>query len=126
MDRKFVMTGLGYGIIGLLMGIHMAATHNHGQLVTHAHIMLIGLVVSFIYGACYKLWLLQPKPMLAKLQFYSHQVGTLVVVICLYLMYGGHVSGETLEPFLATSSILVLLSMILVKVMFIQSKKQSL
>lgn len=57
MDRKFVITALIYALLGLLLGIHMAATQNHGWLVTHAHIMLIGFVVSFIYGLCHKLWL---------------------------------------------------------------------
>ena len=101
----------------------MAATQNHGQLVTHAHIMLIGFVVSFIYALCHKLWLSQPKAALSNTQFYFHQIGTLVVLLCLFLMYGGYVSAETLEPFMASSSILVLLSMILMKVMIIQGKK---
>jgi hypothetical protein len=30
MDKKFVMTGLGYAILGLALGIFMAATKNHG------------------------------------------------------------------------------------------------
>ena len=50
MDRKYVLTGLGYALLGLLLGIHMAATKNHGQLVTHAHIMLLGFVVSINCG----------------------------------------------------------------------------
>lgn len=42
MERKFVLTGLGYAILGLVLGLFMAASKNHQQLVTHAYIMLIG------------------------------------------------------------------------------------
>lgn len=55
MDRKFILTAFGYAILGLALGIHMAASKDHGQFVTHAHIMLVGFVLSFIYGLCHKL-----------------------------------------------------------------------
>ena len=122
MDRKYIMTSLGYGIIGLVLGIYMAASKNHGHMVTHAHIMLVGFVVSFIYALCFKLWLNNSESKLAKAQFYLHQVGSLGLVIGLYLMYGNYISLETLDPILAISSIAVLISMILMKVLFIKAK----
>ena len=125
MDRKFVMTGLGYAILGLALGIHMAASKNHGQLVTHAHIMLIGFVVSFIYGLCHKLWLDNSTSRLAVTQFYIHQAGTLVVLIGLFLYYGKFVSLETIDPVLAIASITVFVGMVLMQVMFIRAKKQA-
>ncbi len=125
MDRIFVMTGLGYAILGLLLGIHMAASKNHAQLVTHAHIMLIGFVVSFIYALCHKLWLECDTSTLAKIQLYVHQVGTLVVLTCLFLLYGQFVAINILDPILAISSLLVLLGVILMKVMFIKAGKKS-
>ena len=48
MDRKFVISALCYALLGMVLGIHMAASKDHGQFVTHAHIMLVGFVVSFI------------------------------------------------------------------------------
>ena len=122
MDRKYIMTSLGYGIVGLALGIYMAASKNHGHMVTHAHIMLVGFVVSFIYALCFKLWLNNSESKLAKAQFYLHQVGSLGLVIGLYLMYGNYISLETLDPILAISSIAVLISMILMKVLFIKAK----
>ncbi|MEP1742651.1 MAG: TonB-dependent receptor [Kangiellaceae bacterium] len=122
MDRKYIMTSLGYGIVGLVLGIYMAASKNHGHMVTHAHIMLVGFVVSFIYALCFKLWLNNSESKLAKAQYYLHQVGSLGLVIGLYLMYGNYISLETLDPILAISSIAVLISMILMKVLFIKAK----
>ena len=122
MDRKFVATGLGFGILGLLLGIYMAASHNHGQLVTHAHIMLVGFVVSFVYGVCHKLWLDNNESGLARIQFYLHVVGAIGLTIGLFLLYGGIVAPEIIEPVLSISSIAVLIGMILMKVLFVRSK----
>lgn len=123
MDRKFVISGLGYAIVGLLLGIYMASSKNHQQLVTHAHIMLLGFVVSFVYGVCHKLWLINVSSKMANIQFYIHQVGTFVLLVCLYLLYGGIVAESVLGPILGVSSMLVLVGMILMKVMIIKAGK---
>lgn len=124
MDKKFILTSFGYAIIGLALGIFMAASKNHGHLVTHAHILLIGFVVSFIYGLCHKLWLNNIVSKLSTAQFYIHQIGTLGVVIGLFLYYGKFAKIETVDPLLAVSSIAVLFGMILMKVLFIKSMKK--
>ena len=107
MDKKFILTSFAYAIIGLALGIFMAASKNHGHLVTHAHILLIGFVVSFIYGLCHKLWLNNIVSKLSTAQFYIHQIGTLGVVIGLFLFYGKFAEMETVDPLLAVSSIAV-------------------
>ena len=122
MDRKFVLTSFGYAILGLTLGIYMAATKNTGQLVTHAHILLIGFVLSFIYGLCHKLWLDNLVSKLSLAQFYIHQIGTAGVVIGLFLYFGQFVAIETIDPLLAASSIAILISMILMKVLFVKAK----
>ncbi len=123
MDRKFILTGLGYAILGMALGIFMAASKDHGHLVTHAHIMLLGFVVSFIYGLCHKLWLNNTTSKLAMLQFYTHQVGTVILVIGLFLLYGKFIKIETLDPILAAGSIVVLIAMIMMKILFIKSTR---
>ncbi|SEK35411.1 putative solute:sodium symporter small subunit [Colwellia chukchiensis] len=124
MDKKFILTSFAYAIAGLTLGIFMAATKNHGQLVTHTHILLIGFVMSFIYALCHKLWLDKINSRLAKLQYYLHQLGTLGVVIGLFLFYGNFVALEAVDPLLALSSITVLIALILMKVLFIQTLKK--
>jgi hypothetical protein len=125
MDRKFVMMGLGYAVLGLLLGVYMGMSHNHGQLVTHAHIMLAGFVVSFVYGTCHKLWLVAVPNKLAWSQFLLHQVGALIMVVCLFLLFGNFVSEEILGPILGVSSLLVLAGMILMKFMFVKFSAKS-
>lgn len=125
MDRKFVLTGLGYAILGLALGIFMAATRDHGQLVTHAHIMLIGFVVSFVYGVCHKLWLGNTTSGLARSQYYIHQLGTVGIAVGLFLYYGKYVSLDSIDPLLSLASIAVLVGMILMKILFIKAMRNA-
>jgi len=125
MDRKYVLTAFGYAIIGLALGIFMAASKDHGHLVTHAHIMLVGFVLSFIYGLCHKLWLNNDTSKLAVAQFYIHQVGAIFLIIGLFLLYGNFVALETIDPLLAIASIVVFIGVILMKILFIKSPKSA-
>lgn len=123
MDRKFILTGLGYAIIGMILGMVMAGSKNHSQYVTHAHIMLAGFVVSFAYGLCHKLWLNNTACKLVTIQFYVHQVGVAIMSIGLFLLYGKFIALEVIDPILALSSLMVLIGMVLMKVLFIKSGK---
>ena len=125
MDRKYVLTSLGYAIAGLLLGIYMAASQDHGQYVTHAHIMLLGFVVSFVYAALYKIWLNGYSSKLVSIQYLLHQVGTLVLLVGLFCLYGGFIAEEVLGPIMGVFSILVLLGMILMKAIFIKASKSA-
>jgi hypothetical protein len=125
MDRKFILTAFGYAILGLALGIHMAASKNHGQFVTHAHIMLVGFLLSFIYGLCHKLWLDNSTSKLAIVQFYVHQFGSLVLLLGLFLLYGQFVELETLDPVLALASVVVFVGLILMKIEFIRCTRNT-
>ena len=122
MDRKFLMTSFGYGLLGLILGIYMAASHNHGQMVTHAHIMLLGFVVSFVYAVVYRLWLNSGTGTLGTVQYWAHQVGTLGLLVALYLGYGQFVPMGTLAPVLAVSSLVVLAGFIMMKIVLIRNR----
>ncbi len=107
-DRKFLVFALGYAAVGMALGIYMAASRDHGQLVTHAHILLVGFVASLVYGIIHKLWLQRPAPMLARVQFWLHQLGTACMVAGLFLLYGGFAPERTLGPLLGLGSAAVL------------------
>jgi hypothetical protein len=103
LDRKFMLCALAYIVFGMCVGIYMAASKNHGEFVAHAHILLVGFVVSFIYGLIHKLWIAAENRPIATLQFYMHQLSTLVLSIGLLFFYGG-LYQEGLDPILAASS----------------------
>lgn len=122
MDRKYLVTALGYAILGILLGIVMASSKNYTQHVTHAHILLIGFVVSFVYAVCYKLWINDNSSKMVPIQYWLHQIGTLIIIVGLYLMYGNHLEGKIIGPILGVGSITVLVGMVLMKVLVIKSK----
>ena len=125
MDRKFVITAFGYALLGLALGIFMASSKNHGQFVTHAHIMLVGFLLTFIYGLCHKLWLNNSTSKLAMIQFYIHQIGSAVLLTALFLLYGGFIELEIVDPILGVSSIAVFVGVVLMKVQFIRIAKNT-
>jgi hypothetical protein len=100
----------------------MGASKNHGQFVTHAHILLVGFVVSFIYALVHKLWLSGAGSALAATQFYLHQVAALVMFSGLLLLYGGMAPESTVGPILGASSVGVLAAALLMIWMILKSR----
>jgi hypothetical protein len=120
-DRRFLIWALGYAAVGLSLGLYMGASQNHGELVTHAHILLIGFVLSLVYGIIHKLWLDNPNRTVANAQFALHQAAAVTVSVGLFLLYGGLVSEATLSPILGIASAGVLLAMLLMLYMVVRS-----
>jgi len=106
-DRKYLVWALGYVVLGMGLGIFMAASHNHAQRGTHAHILLVGFVVPLIYAVVHKLWLGEKPPRFAKLQFIMHQIGAATMFAGLFMLLGDIVPETQIAPVLATGSIVV-------------------
>jgi len=113
LDRRFLMWALGYAAVGISLGLYMAASQNHGELVAHAHILLVGFVLSLVYGIIHKLWLDKPNRAVANIQFVLHQASAVTVSVGLFLLYGGIVPEPILGPLLGIASAGVLLGMLL-------------
>jgi hypothetical protein len=121
-DRQYLVWALAYVAAGMGLGIYMAASHNHAQHVTHAHILLVGFVVSFIYAVIHKLWLDGTAKRLASIQLIAHQAGALMMFSGLFLLYGGIVPEAQIEHLLAPSTLIVFIAALLMIVMVL--KKQ--
>ena len=119
-DRKYLLWALSYAAAGMALGIYMAASGNHGELVSHAHILLVGFVVSFIYAVIHRLWLHAPSRALATTQFVLHQAGAIGMSVGLSLLYGGLLPEARLELVLRPSVIAVLLGALLMLVMVLR------
>jgi hypothetical protein len=121
-DRKYLVWGLSYAIAGMGLGVYMGASQNHIQLVTHAHILLVGFAVSMFYGIIHKLWLSPGATGIATIQFYTHQAGTFAMVAGLFLLYGRFMPEEQIGPVLGISSIVVLAAMLMMMYMVVRSR----
>jgi hypothetical protein len=120
-DRAYLIWALSYAAAGMGLGIFMAASKNHGQFVTHAHILLVGFVTSLIYAVIHKLWLPAPPRMLATVQFILHQAGSLAMFAGLLLFYGRMAAEDQLSPLLGSASVAVILGMLLMLVMVVRA-----
>jgi hypothetical protein len=121
LDRRFLLCGFAYAIAGMGLGIHMAASHDHALFVAHAHILLVGFVVSFIYALIHKLWLAGASARLAGFQFYLHQLAALVMSVGLVLLYAGLYPESTLGPVLGLASVGVLIAAVLMAWLVLRS-----
>jgi len=121
LDKRYLVWALGYAAVGLALGIYMASSQSHAELVTHTHILLVGFVLSFVYGIIHKLWLQQPARALANVQFVVHQAGAITISVALFLLYGGLVPATTLDPILGAASVGILLGLLLMLYMVIRS-----
>lgn len=119
-SRRYLVFALCYAAIGMALGIYMAASHDHGQLVTHAHVLLVGFVLSLIYGIIHRLWLEAPQRVVANLQFVLHQLAAIAMFVGLFLLYGGKAAESTLKPLLVIGSIGVLTGMLLMLYMVLR------
>ncbi len=124
MDRKYLIAALAYALIGLALGIYMASSHNHGHRVTHAHILLIGFLLSFVYGIIHKLWIARPSALLSTAQFVFHQLGAAVLLIGLFLLYGNILPESMLGPIMGIASICILIGAALMMAMVLRKSEQ--
>ncbi len=123
--RLHTLFGLCFIVVGLGIGVYMGASGNHTQKVTHAHILLIGFVLSLLYSSIYRLWIDDAPSKLAVAQLALHHLGAVGIGAGLFLMFGGVATEEALGPLLGTASNLVFLSAILMLVIFVRSGKRA-
>jgi len=116
-DRAYLIWALSYAAAGMGLGIFMAASRNHGQFVTHAHILLVGFVTSLIYAVIHKLWLHAPAKVMGTVQFALHQAGCIAMFAGLLMLYGHVALEDQLAPLLGFSAVAVILGMLLMLVM---------
>ena len=53
-SRNFLLAGTGFLIIGLFMGMYMGGSGDHSLRASHAHLNLVGFVLSVVFALTYK------------------------------------------------------------------------
>jgi cbb3-type cytochrome oxidase subunit 1 len=107
---RFFGSAVVYAVLGMALGLAMGMTHDHSQLPTHAHILVIGWVSFAIYGFFYHLFPAAAASKLAAAHFWLAQAGLVTLVTGLFLMFAGTSSAE---PLAAIGSIGLLISAVL-------------
>ena len=108
--RNFFTLAIIFALCGMALGIHMGMSGDHGQMPTHAHIMLAGWVTSAIFAFFYHLFPSAGDRTLATVHFWLTTVSVIGLVVSLYFLMAGN---ESMEPVLGIASIGFLLGMLL-------------
>jgi len=119
LDRYFIIVGLIFAGAGLFLGENMGRTGDHGQMPTHAHIMLAGFVFSVIYGALYRLWPSMKAGLMPPAQFVLHLIGAVALITALFLYYGGIAEEAQLIPLFVVGPAGIILSWLLFLILFL-------
>jgi len=99
-----------YLCAGILLGIVMAASQDHGMAPVHAHLNLLGWVTMGIFAFFYRLWPEAAATRLAKTHFWVYVPAHFLQMVFLFAFYRGVVA---IEPLLGLVSVLVGLAIVL-------------
>ncbi len=108
--RNFFTLAIIYALCGMALGLHMGISGDHGQMPTHAHVMLAGWVTSALLSYFYHLFPEVGAKMLATIHFWLTAISGIGLVGSLYVVTAGN---EAAEPVLGIASIGFFLGMIL-------------
>jgi hypothetical protein len=108
-SRNFLVIGSLYLLVGITFGMYMGGSGDHSFTPLHAHINLVGFVLMSLFGILYHLFPSMAKNMLARVHFWLHQVGSLVLVIMLFLLLSGRIGESAMAPIapIAEAAILI-------------------
>jgi len=120
-ERIHLLIGLVWLIAGMVLGEHMGRTTDHGQAPTHAHIMLVGGVLPILWAVIYRLFI-GAQGLLAWIQTIVHHLGTVIMIVALYMYYGAYGTLETLGPVLGVSAVLLILAAVLMLALTLRAK----
>lgn len=87
MAIKFIRIAVVYAIIGIGIGIYMAASHSFLQRDTHAHANLLGWASLALSGLIYHAFPALAVNVLAKAHFWLHNLGLPVALVGIALLH---------------------------------------
>lgn len=107
-------TAIVFGLLGIVMGIIMAASHDHSVMPAHAHLNLLGWVSLFLFGVYYRLHPTIDSSRLARTQVLVWALGTVVLTVGVAAL---HLGKPQAEPIAVVGSLLILADMALFAVL---------
>jgi hypothetical protein len=94
----FVLTGLLFLLVGMVLGLKMAMTQNFALHALHAHVNLLGFVLMTLFGICYRVWPKMQEGMLATVHYGLHTVTVAVSLTLLYFVLSHSELGPKIGP----------------------------
>jgi hypothetical protein len=121
-SQLFFKSAVVFLVVGIAIGLHMAISGVHTVYPAHAHINLLGWVTSAIFGGYYALNPAKAGRRIAMAHFVVYTLGLVVMLPALYVMLSGNPS---LEPVVATGSMIVAAGVLIFAVVVFSGEKES-
>jgi len=113
-SRKFLILGSIYLLIGIPIGMYMGAAEDFTLAPLHAHLNLLGFVLSILFALSYRVFEEMGKHRFAGWHFILHLLGTVVVLIFLAFLLTGNISNPaTIGPVILIFELMVFLGVVL-------------
>jgi len=80
-DKNYIMIGLVWVLVGMIFGTWLGASNHMNFANSHAHINLLGFVVSSLFGIFYWAYPNMAKSKLAMWQFIIYEVGVALLIV---------------------------------------------
>lgn len=122
MARLWILIAVIYLLAGTTFGVVMGMTQTLQYAPVHAHINLLGWATLALTGIIYKLYPAAAASRLGKVHFWSYNLVLPLLMVALYLYFGGNTS---LAPVMGILSIITVLSLVLFAVnLFMNTQEQ--
>lgn len=113
LSRNFLLVAVIYMLVGMGIGSYMGASNDHALIPLHAHLNLLGFVLPSIFALVYRAYPAMAQSRLAPVHFWLHQIGTLALLVMLFLFLSGRVGEAAMFPAAPISELLIIVGMAL-------------
>ncbi|QQZ08618.1 hypothetical protein [Heyndrickxia vini] len=127
MDRTKLLLRMSalYGVIGAVLGSHMAASNAYAFRPVHAHILVVGWLSLFAFAIYYRVFSIPKKSVLATIHIWTAIVGSFGLTVGMWLYNMKPIKGiETFNLlfFIIGGSLLIICFIVFLLMTFIQGR----
>lgn len=112
-SRGFLIIAPLYLLVGVSIGAYMGATNDHVLVPAHAHINLLGFTLMTVFGLAYHIMPAAGASGLARVHFWLHQIGVLVLLTMLVMMLKGKIAETAMFPIAPIAELAILVGVVL-------------
>lgn len=104
MGNRFLRLAVIYVLLGVTLGIVMAASHNFTFKPVHAHLNLLGWASMALFGLWYRSAPAAAETRLAQVHFWLHNIALPIQMVTLSMYVSGN---NAVEPVLGLASVVM-------------------
>ena len=112
-SRNFLLVGTVFLTVGILIGMYMGGSGDHALAPGHAHINLLGFVLSVLFALTYRSYAAMGASRLAVVHFWLHAVASVILSVMLILMLSGRIAEASMAPIAPIAELAILIGVLL-------------